>query len=618
MSSEELNSCVDEEIFLLQDDFILHPGKCSAVTVTLYPDRLEYEKTKAINGSNDRVQLSGTVRMVDVVGCECGRSRGTYPAQNSRLSLTNLTTKKPKNDTTAFVCLHSYAYNKPVASGGFRSKRDIVFRVNKYDTYEQNLEIVQKWRLAVLLILRGVDVLCEEDIATSRLPPPRKLLVLINPASGRRKGKQIFLKQVMPLFRDAELDYKMVVTDKQFQAMEIAATLDPNEWQGIVVVAGDGLVYEVLNGMMKHQDPQSVLKVPIGIIPAGSGNALFAAVISKLGEQPNKCTALHAAFLICKGGVQPIDVVTIVTPIRRIYSFLAITWGIIADIDIESERFRWMGKPRFTVGVVIRILNMRRYRGSISFLPVENPEAYEHLTEPKSSKDAKSKSNQQSLSRPHSTVDTSLAGVDNPRPNMHRGCVSLHDNLSDAGRNSGLNFCEEFIRDESDSDIIIQDEVSPPQTSGSLFNHHVANSSNQANPIPSVLPPRVSDPLPSGWVTVEGDFVGILITYLSHIGEDVNVWPDRKFDEGVISIQYINFPTSRRNMVEFVDAIQTGRHLAAPYLKSKFVKAFRMEPQTEPGIITVDGEQMEYGPVQGEVLPYKANIILPTHIMDSA
>ena len=35
------------------------------------------------------------------------------------------------------------------------------------------------------------------------------------------------------------------LTDKQFQAMEIAATLDPNEWQGIVVVAGDGLVYEV-------------------------------------------------------------------------------------------------------------------------------------------------------------------------------------------------------------------------------------------------------------------------------------------------------------------------------------------------------------------------------------
>ena len=40
----------------------------------------------------------------------------------------------------------------------------------------------------------------------------------------------------------------------------------------IVVVSGDGLLTEVLNSMMRRPDAAVVVKLPIGIIPAGSGN----------------------------------------------------------------------------------------------------------------------------------------------------------------------------------------------------------------------------------------------------------------------------------------------------------------------------------------------------------
>lgn len=52
------------------------------------------------------------------------------------------------------------------------------------------------------------------------------------------------------------------------------------------------------------------------------------------------------------------------------YSFLSVGWGLISDIDIESERFRAIGGQRFTVWSVARLLDLRTYRGKLWYLPI--------------------------------------------------------------------------------------------------------------------------------------------------------------------------------------------------------------------------------------------------------
>jgi len=67
----------------------------------------------------------------------------------------------------------------------------------------------------------------------------------------------------------------------------------------------------------------------------------------------------HATFLIAKHSVMPLDLVEVDTCMgQRLYSFLQIAWGIVADVDIESERFRSLGNARFTVGTVVRIAGL--------------------------------------------------------------------------------------------------------------------------------------------------------------------------------------------------------------------------------------------------------------------
>jgi sphingosine kinase len=55
--------------------------------------------------------------------------------------------------------------------------------------------------------------------------------------------------------------------------------LNVADWNGIVVASGDGLVFEVINGLMNRDDWQAALKLPIGHLPCGSGNGLVANIV---------------------------------------------------------------------------------------------------------------------------------------------------------------------------------------------------------------------------------------------------------------------------------------------------------------------------------------------------
>ena len=75
--------------------------------------------------------------------------------------------------------------------------------------------------------------------------------------------------------------------------------------------------------------------------------------------------ALHASFVIVKHENLPMDIVAVDTCTgRRIYSFLSVGWALVADVDIESEKYRYMGGARFTVGVINRVISEYSIQGS--------------------------------------------------------------------------------------------------------------------------------------------------------------------------------------------------------------------------------------------------------------
>lgn len=60
--------------------------------------------------------------------------------------------------------------------------------------------------------------------------------------------------------------------------MQIAKELALDDYEGVALVSGDGLVSEFIQGLVERTDRERALKFPILHIPGGTGNGLAASV----------------------------------------------------------------------------------------------------------------------------------------------------------------------------------------------------------------------------------------------------------------------------------------------------------------------------------------------------
>ena len=79
-------------------------------------------------------------------------------------------------------------------------------------------------------------------------------------------------------------------------------------------------------------------------------------------EPYNKNPCLTSALNVTSGNVVDMDIVRVETKNDIMYSFLSIGWGLLADIDIESEKLRAIGSQRFSIWSVAKLIGLRTYR----------------------------------------------------------------------------------------------------------------------------------------------------------------------------------------------------------------------------------------------------------------
>ncbi|CDQ77073.1 unnamed protein product [Oncorhynchus mykiss] len=340
-------------------------------------------------------------------------------------------------------------------------------------------------------------------------------MVLVNPQSGRGQALQLFSGQIEPMLTEASVPYTLVITEHQNHARDLVRETDLSQWDALVILSGDGLLFEVLNGLLEREDWEEAIQTPLGILPGGSGNALAASVHHYTKSPPvwGKELLLSCGFLLCKGLVTQLDLVSVhLASSQRIFSFLSLAWGFVADVDIESEKYRLVGPMRFLVGTLMRLASLKVYQGRLAYLPAP----------------------------PFTPQNSSL-------------CSSL--------------------------------------------------PFNQKGPPDSLLA-DLEQPVPDHWTVVnEEDFVLVLAMFQSHLAEDLFAAPGAAADDGFIHLLYVRAGISRLALLTLFMTMEKGGHLAigCPHLVYERVKAFRLEPLSPEGAITVDGEMVEYGPVQAQV-----------------
>jgi hypothetical protein len=212
----------------------------------------------------------------------------------------------------------------------FQTKRKEIF----YKLQFANEKECEEWMKAIENCSKEGD--CEKE---ARQP---KVLFFVNPFSGTKKAMGIFEKIVKPMLEIAKIRYEKLETQYAGHAAKHVSTMDLKEYDALVTISGDGLFYEMLNGLLSREDWKEAIKTPISTIPGGSGNALSTAMVGVLDP-------LTSTFNVIKGMAKPFDIGSVLQKNKRTFFFLAFSWGIIADVDFDSETLRWMGSARFTV-----------------------------------------------------------------------------------------------------------------------------------------------------------------------------------------------------------------------------------------------------------------------------
>lgn len=213
------------------------------------------------------------------------------------------------------------------------------------------------------------------QLAYLRTQPRRRVLVICNPSSGKGNGKRVLTKSVIPILRAAQCEMHVIETKGRADAYRASESMDLTQYDVIACIGGDGTIHEALNGLACRSDALDALKMPLASVPAGSGNGLY---LSLHGAKHGFSAEL-ATLTVIKGTAHTHELMSVTQPIEAFqsesvwpytlrgasedghefvlyYSFMSQAIGVLADIDIGTEPWRFIGDARFTIGYVLSVL----------------------------------------------------------------------------------------------------------------------------------------------------------------------------------------------------------------------------------------------------------------------
>eukprot|EP01112_Ceratiomyxa_fruticulosa_P018178 TRINITY_DN5772_c0_g1_i1.p1 TRINITY_DN5772_c0_g1~~TRINITY_DN5772_c0_g1_i1.p1 ORF type:complete len:558 (-),score=127.63 TRINITY_DN5772_c0_g1_i1:87-1760(-) len=337
----------------------------------------------------------------------------------------------------------------------------------------------------------------------------RQLTVIINPYSGSGKAQKIFESIQDRFVETPGLDVSVITTTCKGHAYKMCTQISQLDCDGIICVGGDGLIHEVINGLMARSDAAIARHIPIGVIPAGSGNGFAHSIGAHTPEE--------AVDIILNGIVHPLDIVA-VTPVdnfspqpqnfsedsphnfavnrnRAIYSFLFVGWGMLSEMEKTRDHLRWFGDIGFNASAWLNILttwSWGKYASHLSFIPANfqfnnQPENLENIeSESSYSPEISTPSKNHTAITPPSSPDEDYFENEGNNHNNHNNTNNHHATFSpQKGKEKSANY-------ENGTSFDYQNNS---QTSHEITNSNNYYHENGRKKIPYVSPTRCQNSL---------------------------------------------------------------------------------------------------------------------------
>lgn len=185
------------------------------------------------------------------------------------------------------------------------------------------------------------------------LTPPRRCIGIVNPRGGRRRGTAVMDEAAERLAR-AGVGFDGHITQSADHAAELAESLPLADYDCLCIIGGDGTVHEVVGGLMRREVRP---EIPLGVIPAGTGNTIH--------QEVNCCNVAQATSAILHGQARWLDVVQVHSADLAAYSINIVGWGGIADVNVKAEKLRALGRFRYVAASLWQMLRPRTRRARL-------------------------------------------------------------------------------------------------------------------------------------------------------------------------------------------------------------------------------------------------------------
>lgn len=151
-----------------------------------------------------------------------------------------------------------------------------------------------------------------------------KFYIILNPRADRGHAGTVWLT-VESLLSTADVEWAMARTECPGHATVLAEEAVEAGWPVVVIIGGDGTINEVVNGLLRASGGRTTL--PIGVIPAGSGNDF----VKLLGIPVGDVSA--AVRHVLSGSIRRVDV----GHAGGRYFVNGVGWGFDGRVAIEAE-----------------------------------------------------------------------------------------------------------------------------------------------------------------------------------------------------------------------------------------------------------------------------------------
>ncbi|GAM20605.1 hypothetical protein SAMD00019534_037800 [Acytostelium subglobosum LB1] len=469
-------------------------------------------------------------------------------------------------------------------------------------------------------------------------PQNRRVRVILNPKSGKRMAETIYKNIEQLLKNDAKMFVKKTTTKGPDHAKQIGYKFNYEKYDTIAFISGDGLFHEFINGLLARDDWMQAKNIRLCLIPAGTGNGIACSL--------GLADSMSSALACVRGCARPLDISIVQQGAQKWASILSLTWGLVSDVDIESERFRALGPIRLHLGAFLRIMNLRVYQGKIKYLPA--------LDQPKSELSKIPKCG------PTCEICRSVDSAQTINNILSNSTDSLKGSNGILKDSTGINRSGQILKGSSDTQWTIQSSsadltasslssstpspaslsqsingddttaapVKPLNLSSSTSSSPLSYSQSSVPSSPKVATREIVVPQPKvpsdnplqqstlseEWKTIEGDFIGFIASTVTHLSSDFIASPSAHYSDGFIEMVVIKHSPkiSKAALISILTDAETGKHIHSPFIDLYKVKAIILEPgliNKKEGILAVDGERISYGTTSMECIRGCINLV---------